>query len=125
MVRVSLGGVVALKQFYLDETVDWHVVISKKWNSYLVKETVTDEDLIQVIKGEGNCGSFSTDDGPEFKALRNQLEAEGYIQCQRGWWNGDRVLRAFQLNGVTFRKDESFGCGAAMKHHLKFEREYK
>ncbi len=115
----------ALKQFYLDEDLEWTVVHTSTWNSYLVKDTVTNEDLIQVIKGEGNCGSFSTDDSPEFKVLRNQLEELGYIRCQRSWWNGDRVLRAFQLNGVTFRKDESFGCGSAMKHHLQFQREYK
>lgn len=92
---------------------------------YLNKDTVTNEDLVEVIKGEGECGSLSSDDGPEFKALRNQLENQGYIQCQRSWWNGDRVLRAFKLNGVTFRKHDQFSCGAAMKHHLKFTREYR
>jgi hypothetical protein len=125
MVCFSLGRMVALKEFYLDESVDWDIVIQKHWNSYLIKETVTNEDLIEVIKGEGVCGSISTDDSPEFKALRNQLEELGYIKCQRRWWNGDRVLRAFRLNGVTFRKHDQFSCGAAMKLHLHAKKKYK
>jgi hypothetical protein len=115
---------VALKEFYLDESLDWGVTISVEWNSYLNKDTVTNEDLVEVIKGNGRCGSFSNDDSPEFKALRNQLEELGYIRCERMWWNGDRVLKAFKLNDVTFRKHEQFSCGAAMKHHLNFTRKY-
>lgn len=122
---VSLGRVVALKQFYLDESLEWDVVVHKQGNTYLDKDTVTDNDLLEAIKGNGTWSSLSTDDSPEFKALRNQLEELGYIECQRRWWNGDRVLRAFRLNGVTFRKDAQFCCGAAMKHHLHFERKYK
>lgn len=114
----------ALKEFYLDENLDWDISIQKYWNSYLVKETVTNDDLVEVIKGNGQCGSVSNDDGPEFKALRNQLEELGYIRCERMWWNGDRVLRAFKLNGVTFKKHDQFGCGSAMKHHLQFARKH-
>lgn len=124
MVCISLGRMVALKQFYLDEDLDWEVTTYKEWNSYLVKDVVTDEDLLEVIKGKGKCSMTGSDDGPEFKALRNQLEADGYIQCQRSWWNGDRVLKPFKLNGITFRKQEQFSCGAAMKHHLQFTRRY-
>jgi hypothetical protein len=125
MVCVSLGRVVALKNFYLDESLDWEVAIHREWNSYLDKDVISDQDLVEVLKGGGYCASFSSDDGPEFKALRNQLEQLGYIECQRRWWNGDRVLKAFRLNGVTFCRDEQFCCGAAMKLHLKFERKYK
>jgi hypothetical protein len=115
---------VALKQFYLDETLDWEVHIHRQWNSYLDKDVVTNEDLVEVLKGKGACAMMSNDDAPEFKALRNQLEELGYIECQRRWWNGDRVLRAFCLNGVTFRKHDQFCCGTAMKLHLKFARTY-
>jgi hypothetical protein len=113
---------VALKQFYLDESLDWEVHIHQQWNSYASKDVITDDDLVELLKGGGYCASFSSDDAPEFKALRNQLEQLGYIECQRRWWNGDRVLRAFRLNGVTFRKHDQFCCGAAMKLHLKFTR---
>lgn len=122
MVCVPLGGMVALKEFYLDESLDWDVHIYKEWNSYLIKDTVTDEDLVEVIKGKGHCSMTGSDDSPEFKVLRNQLEDEGYIHCQRSWWNGDRVLQAFKLNGITFKKHDQFSCGAAMKHHLRFTR---
>jgi len=111
---------VALKDFYLDESLEWHVSTHRKWNSYLSKETVTNEDLIEVIKGHGECSSTGSDDGPEFKALRNQLEAEGYIHCQRSWWNGDRVLKPFRLNGLKFTKGEQFSSGAALRFHMEF-----
>lgn len=120
-----MGGVVALKDFYLDEAMDWEEYIHRSWNTYLDKDIITSEDLVEVLKGSGHCASFSSDDAPEFKALRNKLEELGYIECQRRWWNGDRVLRAFRFNGVVFRRDEQFCCGAAMKLHLKFARERK
>jgi hypothetical protein len=110
--------------FELDELLAWEVNIRKEWNSYLNKDTITNEDLIEVLKGKGHCSSLSSDDGPEFKALRNQLEAQGYITCQRGWWNGDRVLRLFFLNGVRFDQDDQFPSGTAMKIHLHVARKY-
>jgi hypothetical protein len=111
--------------FTLDETLDWHPAYHRQWNSYLRKDTVTNEDLVEVLKGHGTCAVMGSDDSEEFKALRNQLEAEGYIECQRTWWNGDRVLKPFSLNGVEFNVDDRFPSGAAMKIHLKFARKYK
>ncbi len=108
--------------FELDETQDWHPVSRREWNTYTSKDTVTDEDLLAVLQGKGQCSSLSTDDSPEFKALRNQLETEGYIQCERGWWNGDRVIKTFFLNGVRFDQDDSFPSGAAMKSRLRIAR---
>jgi hypothetical protein len=119
-----MGGVVALKQFYLDETLEWHISTHRKWNSYLSKEVVTDEDLVEVIKGHGECSMTGSDDGPEFKALRNQLEELGYIKCQRSWWNGDRVVKPFRLNGLKFKKDTQFSSGAALKFHMEFLRKH-
>lgn len=116
---------VALKDFHLDESLEWHITVCKEWNSYLSKEVVTNEDLAEVIKGKGYCSSTGSDDGPEFKALRNQLESDGYIQCQRSWWNGDRVLKPFKLNGLKFTKGEQFSSGAALKFHLEFLRKRK
>lgn len=111
--------------FELDESQSWHPYYRKEWNSYLVKDTVTNEDLVEVLKGNGNCAMGGSDDSPEFKALRNQLEAEGYIQCQRQWWNGDRVLKTFFLNGVRFDNGDSFPCGSAMKLHLQTMRHFE
>lgn len=123
--RISLGGVVAIKKFELDESLEWHLATYEEWNSYLNQDVVTDEDLVEVLKGKGKCSMTGSDDGPEFKALREQLETLGYIRIQRSWWNGDRVLKPFMLNGITFRKDTQFSSGAAMKMHLEFARKYK
>jgi hypothetical protein len=119
-----MGGMVALKQFYLDESLEWHISTHRTWNTYLSNEVVTDEDLVEVIKGKGHCSSTGSDDGPEFKALRNQLEELGYISCERSWWNGDRVVKPFQLNGLKFKKDTQFSSGAALKFHLEFLRKH-
>ena len=108
--------------FELDETQDWHPMYHRVWNTYTNKDTVTSEDLVEVLRGKGQHSVMGSDDSEEFKALRNQLEAEGYIQCQRGWWNGDRVLKTFFLNGVSFDPDDQFPSGAAMKLHLEFAR---
>ena len=111
--------------FELDESQEWHPHYHKQWNEYLTKNTVFDEDLVKVLQGKGNRSVMGSDDSEEFKALRNQLEAEGYIQCQRNWWNGDRVLKTFFLNGVRFNADDQFSSGAAMKLHLQFARKYE
>lgn len=110
--------------FELAESLDWHLFYRKEWNMYLAKDTVTNEDLIEVLKGKGHCSTAGADDSEEFKALRNQLEAEGYIRCEHGWWNGDRVLKLFFLNGVRFDVHDKFPSGAAMKIHLQTARKY-
>ena len=122
MVCISVGRMVALKEFYLDESLEWNVTTHTEYNSYIDKDIVTNEDLIEVLKGKGIIRTIGSDDGPEFKALRNQLEELGYIKCQRGWWNGGRVVKPFQLNGLKFKKNEQFLSGAAMKSHLEFLR---
>jgi hypothetical protein len=111
--------------FDLDESLDWHPFYRKEWNNYADKDTVTNEDLVKVLQGKGNRSVMFSDDSEEFKTLRNQLEADGYIQCQRNWWNGDRVLKTFFLNGVRFDADDQFASGAAMKLHLQFARKYE
>jgi hypothetical protein len=108
--------------FELDETQEWHPHYHREWNDYADKDAVTDEDLVKVLQGKGNRSVMGSDDSEEFKALRNQLEADGYIRCERGWWNGDRVLKTFFLNGVRFDANDQFCSGAAMKLHLKFAR---
>lgn len=84
-------------------------------------EEATDEDLIQALKYSDSTYSIQILDHPEFTALRDQLEREGYIQTERQWWNGDRVLKRFRLNGVLFEPGEQFACAAAMRFHLESE----
>ena len=82
-------------------------------------EQPTDDDLVKILKNEHQCSYRSDDDHPEFKKLRSHLGEKGYIQIQRGWWNGDRVVKPFKLNGVLFRKGSSFNCGGALAYTLK------
>ena len=89
------------------------------WNMYRNKENPTEEDLVKVLKGKGDCSSYSSDDHPEFKKLRDELEASGFIKTQRGWWNGDSVLKPFSINGAKFRKNEQFSSGAAIRHTIE------
>ena len=107
------------REFLIDPEFLCDVFISRSWNSYASKDLVTDEDLLKIIKGEGQCGSLSNDDHPEFKKLREQLGELGYIYIERGWWNGDRVLKPFSLNGARFKKGEQFCSGAAIKRDVE------
>lgn len=114
-----------MKEFTIDESLDFELTIHNSYSNLSSPDNPTDEDLIKILKRTHECVVVRNDDSPEFKSLRNQLEAEGYIKCERMWWNGDRVLKPFLLNGVLFDTDETFCCGAAMKFHLKFAREYQ
>lgn len=107
--------------FAIDESLPMSVTIHKEWNVY-AKKDLSKQELLTVIAGEGNCMMLSNDDSPKFKELRNQLEAEGYIKCERNWWNGDCVIKPFTLNDVIFKVQDDFCCGAAMPYHLKSQR---
>jgi len=111
-----------MKEFTLDPAVITSVTIYKEWSMYDGKESLTDEELIKVLKGLDKCSTTGTDDHPEFKAFREMLGEQGYISIQRGWWNGDRVLTPFLLNGKKFKKGDQFPSGAAMAGHLKFRK---
>jgi hypothetical protein len=110
--------------FTLDESRPWDISITESYSTLDNPDDPTPDDIIKLLLQHHEITSVRHDDSPEFKALRNQLEADGYIECQRGWWNGDRVLRPFALNDVTFVPGDKFCCGSAMQHHLKFTREY-
>jgi len=53
-------------------------------------------------------------DHPKFTELRDKLESEGYIKTERLFWNGDRVLKPFYLNGTKFNKGQQFSCASAL-----------
>lgn len=63
-----------------------------------------------IVKGE----SYGTKDHPEFTKLRNRLCKLGYIQIESSYWNGDKVLKPFKLNELTFKKGEQFSCASAL-----------
>ena len=115
-----------VKNFELNEAYICDVYIHREWSIYqnLPREELTNEQLIKMIKGEDRCSSTHSEDHPEFASLRNTLEEQGYIRCERSWCNGDRVLKTFKLNGVLFRQREQFPSGAAMRHHLEFKQKH-
>ena len=66
-------------------------------------------------------GSMGHVDHPSFTALRNHLEAVGYIETQ-DWWNGDQVLKPFYLNDFYFGVGDKFSCATALRSKFRFER---
>jgi len=63
-----------------------------------------------IVKGD----SYGTKDHPEFTKLRNKLGKLGYISIQPLYWNGDRVLKPFKLNQLSFEKGDQFSCADAL-----------
>ena len=59
-------------------------------------------------------GTISTQDHPAFTQLRERLGKEGYIEIERGWWNGDRVTKPFYLNNMYFDIGAKFSCASAL-----------
>jgi hypothetical protein len=111
--------------FTIDESKPFDVSIHEVISSLENPENPTADDLVRILKGYQPMISVRNDDSPEFKALRTRLESEGYLNCERGWWNGDRVLKSFTLNGIKFEVGNKFFSGAAMRNHLEWEREYE
>ena len=108
--------------FEIDESYLTDVTVVTYYNPYANKDTLTPDELLEALAYQPTISSISNDDHPEFKKLRNQLEEQGYIKTQRSWWNGDTVLKSFTLNGVRFKKNEQFSCGAAIKYTVQSKR---
>ena len=88
---------------------------------WIEEEHCTDvADNIKCIKSEtgSNWSSQGRAEHPSFIRLREHLGAKGYISIERGWHNGDRVLRKFILNDVTFEPGDKFLCASAMRWKL-------
>ena len=113
-----------LKNFEILEEYICDVTVRTEHDFVKDRNNLTNEDLIKILKGWDKGLSISNKDHDEFTKLRNQLEELGYIQTQRSWWNGDRVLKSFKLNGWTFRKGHGFPCAAAMKTSITCARKY-
>jgi len=115
-----------LKQFTIDESFIKDVSVRQSWSMYQGKnpDDLTPNDLMKILKGEDILTSHSTQDHPMFTELREQLGREGYISIQRGWWNGDRVLKGFKLNEWTFRKGDQFSSATAMKNSILCARQH-
>jgi len=73
------------------------------------------------VNRSGGCvyGTVGSCDHPSFAALRDHLEAKGYIKTWRGGWNGDTVLTKFVLNGKLFEEGDRFPSAGAMSVSMR------
>ena len=69
-------------------------------------------DLVGKIIIQGD--SYACKDHPEFTKFRNKICELGYIYIEPSYWNGDRVLKSFKLNKLSFKKGEQFPCASAI-----------
>ena len=113
-----------MKQFTIPEEYITDVMVHKEYDFIKDRNNPTPEDIFKVLKGYDKGSSTYSKDHDEFTKLRDQLESEGYIKCERGWWNGDRVLKPFKLNEWTFKKTHKFPCASALKSSIRCAREY-
>ena len=68
--------------------------------------------------GDG-MGVISSLDHPSFTEIRELLGRKGYIHIERGWSNGDRVLRPFYINRYLFQEGDKFCCAGALHYTIK------
>ena len=113
-----------LRTFTIDEAYIVDVTVRTEYDYVKDRNNPTNEDLIKILKGFDKGVCISNKDHDEFTRLRNQLEELGYIKTQRGWWNGDRVLKSFKLNEWTFRKGHQFPSAGAMRVSIDCARRY-
>jgi hypothetical protein len=114
-----------LKQFTIDESFICDVIVRTEHDFIKDRNNPTHDDLIKILKGYDKMHSVSNKDHDEFTKLRDQLEELGYIETERRWWNGDRVLKSFKINEWTFRKGHKFPCASALNNSIQCARKYK
>ena len=102
-----------MKKFTID--IEYCTQVSIYEEFALKFESEEDKIIFALKYGSAKGSSTRSEDHTEFKKLREQLGEEGFISIQRGWWNGDTVLKPFQLNDRKFKKNDQFPCGAAIR----------
>lgn len=114
-----------LRKFYIDEAYLCDVTIIREGNRYTDNgHEPTAEEMLKLLKGEGEWRIIGHEDHPEFKKLREELGRLGYIDIERSCINGDRVRKSFKLNGYIARKGWQFSCATALGCHFSFLRKY-
>jgi len=108
-----------LKNFTIDEQYLTSVPVRQEYDFIKDRNNPTDDELIKILKGLDKSVSISHKDHDEFTKLREMLGQLGYISIQRGWWNGDRVLKSFKLNGWTFKKGHQFPSASALGNSVR------
>lgn len=68
-----------------------------------------------VITSDGKqSGVLGSEDHPRFRDTRQWLAVNGYIHMEKGWSNGDRVIKPFYFNNVYLDIGAQFSCAGAM-----------
>jgi hypothetical protein len=71
------------------------------------------------IEGAWSLSAGSADH-PAFAELRKRLEGIRLIEIPPyACWNGDRVIRRFQFNGIQLERGDTFYCAAAWQYYKK------
>lgn len=112
------------KNFEIDEAYLTDVNVRKVHDHVKDRANPTPDELIMILKGRDQSVSIYNTDHEEFTKLREELGRLGYIKIQRGWWNGDRVLKSFKLNGWVFKKGHKFPCASALGVNIRCAREH-
>lgn len=70
---------------------------------------------------EGHYGvTAAHEDHPAFAEVRRLLKSRGFIDIPvYACWNGDRVLKRFQFNGVQLEVGDTFYCASAWATRFK------
>ena len=77
-------------------------------------------DGYDVITAEGlPIRSQGSTNHPMFESTRNWLERSGYIETQRSWVNGDRVIKPFYFNNVLMEVGATFYSAGAWSTKFK------
>lgn len=114
-----------LREFYIDEAYLTDVTVVKEGNRYTDNGRVpTPEETLELLKGKGAWRLTGHEDHPEFAKLREELGRLGYIDIERSWNNGDRVVRPFKLNGRILSRGTQFSCAVAMGCHIRFRQSH-
>ena len=113
-----------LKQFIIDESFICDVSVRTEHDLIKDRNNPTHDDLVKVLKGHDKMTCTGNKDHDEFTKLRNQLEELGYIETERSWWNGDRVIKGFKLNEWPLKKGDRFVSAAAMKNSIECARKF-
>ena len=103
-------------KFYIDPK----YAISVSEEIIVYKQESDSVTLFDIIKDPVLFKSVVAKDHPKFVMLRNKLSELGYILTEDRWNNGDRVIKPFILNGLKFKKGETFPCAAALNFTLRF-----
>ena len=108
------------RKFEIDPQHLTSIVVKEEYYRYQDAKNPTPEEIMETLKGMNKIATISTIDHPAFTELRENLQRLGHIEIQRHWWNGDRVLKPFKLNGHQFSKGQQFASASALANQMKF-----